>query len=897
MSLFIKAALTSSTRNPGDTSNAQIVYKIVSSTTLANEDELKHLCEAFLGDQGIAYKSNQETFSQDGVVDIDLLYCEFGYQVGVDAVPENQSLLVPDENGYNSYVDSAELVGKDFLSGSELPPDSEYTTSYSFSSRIYKSIYINRYYYNLANKKCFNQRNTGSPLPNDDTVYVNYSDAKFVSFLVTPNDGNPSYLLNLVFISSDQLEYQEDFSSRFYTSAGQYYASSALDTLYLRVMEHFFPFLVLKRSDVVHGSVFDSLNATLNPIDWNSENYVSIEPFDFTEPVLPIMSCVLDDSGARNGYVSIVYGDEVISESATQLCGETAATRFLFVKPTSDQPLTLYKDFSSIIDYYADLYLYNARYVKYRKTVSNADTYYAFLDNSSLATSTVKFASQALDITKYSSIKEDPDGGGISSICLTFIAYYASQTEATALRNELIIPVWAQSPTIESLGQLGDQIVVTTNYATHLVYYFGDDPNTATTVAITDSADGLTQVTNVSAVGQVGTFTAKAYNYLYTLPEIAEDETKNLYITSDHVLNLAGTISVASFSFNVKVSGVNQTIYSTTDPSSTSLSFNPLLQNSFGSYWILAPYTTTTDYVFTYSFTLSTGETLAFVVGGFSYDLTSGTGVPISRNDLFVALSSDKYWTPDLKLVLDEAIEFKVPVRFLSTSANAPTVTSITTPVVNLTENSATATFSISHQYSSRIRYTIKNEKGSVLYSAETESRDYPTLQPYFSAGSTETVDVVTGEFSVGASESIFVIVEVFNFNASGVEVSASSTSSSVALIKKLREVDPARFIFYSDQAKTTQVTKMSKGVTYYAFLQLVASDGTDLATASYGDYIDTDSLSISAVESADDNIDIDAGVSVIDLGNYLYSIKVNADSEFNDTNFSMSATFDTIAP
>lgn len=894
MSLFIKSSLTAAFRNPGIISNSTILYKVISPSDLANTNTLISLAKAFLADEGINYQSSTDQFQEDGTLNIDFLYSEFAYQDGYSSVDKNTTFLLPDEYGYNTYIDTYEKVGRFLYQDNLESLDEVNQSSYAIEARVYESIFLNKYYYNLANKKCFYQYQIDIDIPNADSIYVNYSLAKSISFLITPSDGNLPYIKNVVFISSDQLEYQEDLSSQYYQSGGNYYADSSLNPLYLSLLESFFPFIVIKKNLVIHGPVYSSLNATNDPIEFNQDSYVSIDSFDFEEPALPIISCRLSDDGSRDGYAIITYANNTDSVYDAQLCGEIARTRFMVIRSLDESSLSLYKNFTTISTYLVDIYAYQFRYIAYKYLVNNQDTYSIIQDNGSVATQTVKYASQAIDFSKYASIKEDTTTG-VVAISLSFVVYQTSNTESARLVYELPIPVTVNQPTISDSSFLGTSLVVATNYATNIIYYFGNNSSATQTVAVNDTADGTNQKTSIDVTGKTGTVTVVAYNYFYTLDIV----TKGFYITESSTVQIQAPITIPSLSLQVKTGSpyVAQTIYDVSaGTSSTTLSFTDFAQNSSSSYYVLANYSSAIEYAFVFTFTLGSGSTsLDLVIGDFYTRLQSGSTNSITRTQLFASADADGYIY--VTLTLDENLQYKIPIQFKNVSSNAPQITSISTPALNLDgSGNATMSFNINHKYSKKIQYTIKNNNGTILYTSIIPEKDYSTLQQYFSSGSTATEEITTESFPMGENAtSVYVEVVCSNLNTSGVETSVTSSSSNIPTVKRLNQTAPAIFKFYTDSAKTTVATTMVKGQNYYAFLQLIDILGNEIGVSNYGDYVDTSSIEVLAVESQDANIDIDSSVSVNDLENFLYEINVGPESQFNDTSFSIRATFTSI--
>ena len=358
-------------------------------------------------------------------------------------------------------------------------------------------------------------------------------------------------------------------------------------------------------------------------------------------------------------------------------------------------------------------------------------------------------------------------------------------------------------------------------------------------------------------------------------------------------------MSIPSLSIKIRTGSplTDQTIYDeSAGTSSTSLSFTDCLPNSFSNYYVLASYSSNIAFNLLFTFTLNSGDTsLDLLIGSNIRRLQSGVGVSVSREEIFSVAGQDG--AVNLTLVLNEDLHFTIPVRFKNISSNSPQITSVTTPVINFDGSGGlSATFSISHRYSRTIGYRIENDLGEILLDVVIPRRSYEVLQPYFSAGSTDTENVETEIFQAGNNAtSLFVRVTVYNLDAAGNESApVSLSSSSVSLVKRLNPQNPAAFKFYEDSSKTVLASKIERAKNYYAFLQLYGLVGDEISVANYGDYIDPSTVEIIAIESEDNNTDLQ-DVSVIDLGNYLYEINVGSSSPFNDTSFSIKATFNSL--
>jgi hypothetical protein len=179
--------------------------------------------------------------------------------------------------------------------------------------------------------------------------------------------------------------------------------------------------------------------------------------------------------------------------------------------------------------------------------------------------------------------------------------------------------------------------------------------------------------------------------------------------------------------------------------------------------------------------------------------------------------------------------------------------------------------------------------------------KSYAELYALFDSGSTVSENITTDEFEIQPSvTSLKVQVTASNLNSTFPfdPQSNSLQSSATSLPQQLNSQTPAQVKFYYDELMSVEnTTYISRGVTYYAFLQLKDVNGADILPANYGSYISTNPPpEFKAVESDDKNVDIDLnGVSVIEINDYLYSFKISPSSPFNDSAFVLDITYSPI--
>lgn len=886
MPIFVKSKYHSSMQDPGVTSNADVPFKRLEDRAFNDQTNLKNISNSFLTKQLIDI--NSQNFIDDGLLDIGYLYCEFTY------LSEDVKYLSENEQDLLSTIDTTSKIGKDLVSNVLVLKQENIETKFSYYTRIYPCRYINKIYYNLADKSNCQKQYNISQSANINSIYFNYSEAKLISSYIIPSDGSTPFYRNLVVINKNSsINYREDFSSNFYESAGVYYADASQNPLYLNIIENFLPFLVLKgdaaqsKMNVIHGPVYNSLDSNYGGGVWSLSNYANVKSFDWEAPILSYITCRVSQNGQRDGYAQIVYdGNFIGSFYDPQICGLNAVSRFMHIIPqTNGELLYLYNDFTTLTSYLVDIYSYNFRYIKYRQGTS----FYSFKDNGSLASQTVFYSSEQIDFSKYGAIKEDKNG--VNGISLFFVAYENSETEGSVLNYELFVPVKAQIPKVVSITPNEDlsQVTVTTNYASNLSYSLGNEA--FQDIAVTnDTTDGLNQTTTIS-LGQTSKIKVKAYNYFYTL----DIQTKNLYISDVLIYekNFTPQLDTLTFKIQNASTSADQTLYIDDGSGDSALffSFTDCQAQSFLNYYLLANYSDTFDFKFLFTYTL--GSRISYVklsIGNIvQKTLASSVGVVVSRKTLLSNIGEDGKVNINLILVsnLNDEYVFTIPFRFINTSSSAPIIGSISNKQINLTnDGKASISFSFTHNYSRSLEISVDS-----LFSKKLDYKGYNILQPYFSAGTTSTENIITDSFDLGGADSVNITVVGKNFNTAGNEQEGSSSSSVAINVKQLNLDTPGTLIFYeSDQS--TLAEKIIKGNTYYAFLQLKDKFGIDINTANYAEYIDVDSIIVKAIESTDANIDIDDFVSVTDVGGYFYEIKIQTNSKFNDAQFTIEAVY-----
>jgi hypothetical protein len=770
-------------------------------------------------------------------------------------------------------------------------------------------IIINKFYCNFRDVFYYQSNIESNTIIQDDSIYINYSFAKLISIDVSI-DGDETNV-NFILRPKKTYDYLEDFSDKIYYSAGAYYKDAGFtELLNLKIRNEFFPFLLVNDdSQGIRGKVTSDLK-NLDDIDLinlgedlDGDGYVDITPVN--PPILNqnTITCSVNSPG----YADVVYNGLPYSYEDPQICGTPSVTNgnpIAVIRRDNQSNLNLYKNFTALTSETVTVYANNFQYIKYVTLVNNSIAYTNFLNNGSLATSTVKFSSQVLDLSKYYSIEEDGDGY-ISGITFRFVVYKASETEAGALTYDLTIPVTISIPDIISASYSADdnsQLELVSNYAKKIEYYLKED-SAKLEVEIDQNtpADGLNQKTIIGIDYTSKSITANAYGFFYDF----DGGPRAPYKSADFNQPINFDIKIQSFALQLKNGSPLfsfRTFYDSSDTAITNLVKAPCLDSSFDNYRTYLNYTDAYDVIFAFVFTLATGfKSLFFQIGeGTDKEQITNLGsITISRSELFKRADIDG--NVKLTLWLDNKIPFIIPFQFLNFSADLPDVAYVSAPTIT-GASKIRASFNFEYEYADSVTYSILDQDNSVVYGPVTlPKKSYAELYALFDSGSTVSENITTDEFEIQPSvTSLKVQVTASNLKSTVPfdPQSDSLQSSATSLPQQLNSQTPAEVKFYYDELMSVEnTTYISRGVLYYAFLQLKDVNGADILPANYGSYISTNPPpEFKAVESDDKNVDIDLnGVSVTKVNDYLYSFKISPLSPFNDSAFVLDITYSPI--
>lgn len=845
------------------------------------------------------------------------IYCPFNmFPASRKCFPQ----FVNSTSEFISYIDTAPYLkflrrGYDLASSS--PDEIPTITFEGFYTDV---VVINKYYYRFDGVEGFTKTYNFDDSFDvnsdglDKTLYIEYSYGKLLIMDRKDANGDSAGIFKGCLQSPISYKYIEKFDNAIEIDSGYFYKKNQLDedSITPVFVENFFPFPFIntKTNERIKGNFV-----------WEDENSIELTTIPFTAPddlfvcadsqepppptVFDLIKC-----SSNIGYENYV---EVYQNASTplltlqdfQICGDPNATYIALILRKNNGVPSFFSDFTALTSESVKIYAYNFRYIKYTVKNGQAESYEAFIDNGSVASTTTILDNQVLDLSKYLSLKDD--NGLVVAITFKFLIYASSESENNFyfLDIPINVPLPSVSDVVTDTANTLKRIIKT-QYATHIQYYLGSDSTNITTVAVTNiETDGSNQQTTITLPSNVQSTTINivAYNYFYQL----DGETRTAYISDLFSAPIEVTPIISSLKIEVKIGGTAQTIYNGEGDNfatvGTSILITDCNQNSFvDPYRLFLNYTSDSDIYFYFTYTLAAGYSSLYFQIGEGFELVPlQTTQPsiIKKSKLFERLDSEGKIT--LTLWLDKKIPFDFDFIIRNTSSNSPNVTVVSTPkIISQSLAKIKLSFSTSYQYCDLIRYTIKDNLDREILSAVSLAKEnYQTLYSIFSAGTTVSKSVETSFFDVvNDPSSIKVLVQGFNLNSASpfaIQVD-SMESSSVSFPKRLNIKNPAEIIFYEDELKTSIATLASKNKEFYAFLQLYDFAGSEILEANYDQYISTAfEPKFKPVESQDKNTDLDDLVSVTRITDYFYKILIKSDSKFDDTAFVLDISYSPI--
>jgi hypothetical protein len=669
-----------------------------------------------------------------------------------------------------------------------------------------------------------------------------------------------TYILILRNVSNES-QYAQDF-----TSAISSFATASS----LQLNKIFYPFSVIVDSETIEkGQLVDgnlsNLSFDFPSICLGTNGKINTDTSSDTL-ALDTMACDL------GGNIMIQYsGGPVIKLRDDQLCSGNINVAFVRVDNMNSNEVFLYKDLPNLTNF-LNVYAFNFSYVKYIKEDGTTEV---LVGSASIKTSTNRYVNQTLKTSNYFAYNFDSSYGSQS---FTF-SYKFEADNAANITNYLIDFRPSIRVPVVRLNLLDDdKVQVVSDYATSLIYYFeGENPATQ---SITDSANGVNQISTISTVGKYGTLRVEVRNFFYDL----DTEESGLFAASSSI-DVKKNITIDSLQFRLYRGIAASVFYDSNGETLNEISGNNFSQGDSLSYYYYRASTTTTDFRFRLNYTFS--DTLYIRVGSYdAVELVSSDFYILTIDELYAAL--DEKGETNITIVLKDGTEFIFPFYFKTTYTTTPTVSSVTIGSVVFSDaSSASVTFSYSYSQAEKILYEIINQSGTVIDSLSTKT-DYSTS----AESKTITVDYLT----VSEASSITIRVTASSLSASsGVEtiMTATLTSSSYTFPLRLNNDDPAVVKFYNDLALTTLAEKLKKGQKIYAKLQLKNTGGSVINPADYYKYIQVDPNSLTFEIAGFSDINTLAnGVTFSRVNSHVYSLIVSADTDFSENEITVNVNY-----
>lgn len=710
----------------------------------------------------------------------------------------------------------------------------------------------------------------------ESKIQYKFQNCKIYSFTVRNYDYSTltfyysTYLFVILNTSKSKTQTQ-DFSS----FSGAFSGSQTL-----QLDKTFYPFSVIKNnSEVYAGTSFDENVSGVNfdyPSFLKNKSGKLNEDDSETGFASGTMACDL----GGNLMVSYTGGSSYDKESIfkiadSQLCGVSGRSVFIRANDTLPYSVELYKDLPNVTGA-IDVYAYNFSGISY---VKNNGSLQNIISSGSLVTGTQKYTNLDLRTADYYSYNFDQD---LEEEGFTFSYNFRATGNNDSTDYLLDVKPVIKKPTIFlEQDSENNKVFVKSSYGTYLDYAFNDEA--ISTVAITDTSNGLGQETVVSTTGKTGTFQATVRNYFYDF----DSETITPFAAKSSIY-LNKNINISNFTFQIKRDSNLATFYDADLTAITSISGNPIGQGDIFNYFYYPSNTESGTYriYLTYS-----GEGLyvklaedfepEFVSSGSYYELTK------AQFEQFVNSSG----RIDIKVLKNKQAQFTFPFTVKTAYTNTPTVSMpAISQVVMRSYSTAELYFSFNYTYATEAVCEVFNQDSKLIYTK--------IINLDFSSTSTAKTGVLKG-INVNSSVGVSIKVTVRSLAvSSGVESynSANSSSSPYQLTPRLSNSKPSAIEFYSDSNLTSEISQITVNSTTYIKLVLYDLLQNEIATSQYANYIKLSSINpyFTVNNSSDPSVDM-KGVTLTRINNHSYSLFISINNSINVNQLSIKANYDPI--
>ena len=818
-----------------------------------------------------------------------------------------------------SYLVNVELVETDFL-GTVTGYDPEVSSQNQLTVTSYRfpGIVVNKAYHRMLpsgdglayTELSINMAEKEVDKVPTNNLYINYSRCSVINFKVNHSglsglNANEFYFINLIIIEDKKSDYLEDFSAYFYydTVTQRYYSDiNFLIECSVKMEEDFFPYLLAKSSDnwasrsVLRG-VVDLELETKN--DVNLEVISQEIQFDYAD-ICNLQTTVAGNDQiqctSKPGEVSVNVDGKITLIQDEQICpiGGTPKTVIAVFLLKASSALVLYKNFSAITSVKANIWAYNFQYIDY----FDGQSHHSFKDNGSISSVTINYIDQVLDLSKFFNLKEEPDGltlsdsGKIVALTFSFKIYKITTADGDATNYFLDVPVKILSPQISKVVEDPEakKIIIKTNYATRLVYNFNEEDGVGVVID-PDTADGKDQQTIVDYTGKIGTFYVRAFNYYYDL----SGATRDLYATEKESLELVETITIPVFDLRVKIANSTKTIFDNERSTYSSLSFLDINQSQPLNYFVYSTYKTETGrftFQLDYDLTNSKYSSMFLKIGDSPalqpLILKNGTSsFSLSKQDLFESLKNDQVV---LRFLADRNTPFDFNFTFLNISPNDPPVCdAFSLSEIQINYPKVNISFDVSYNFADELEYSVIDQDDKTLYGPILIKERFRDIEPFFINNAARQRSIKIKDITINNKTTTLRAKVVVRNIKSATEDDPKQedekiSSNEYSLSPTIGE---AEVVLYSEYPLVNELTEITKGKEFFAFLRIKDADGNIVPEANYSNFIAQGyPTEIFILESrGDSNNDLDGVTSSrVDNENYTFKFIIENGSKFDDT-------------
>jgi len=274
--------------------------------------------------------------------------------------------------------------------------------------------------------------------------------------------------------------------------------------------------------------------------------------------------------------------------------------------------------------------------------------------------------------------------------------------------------------------------------------------------------------------------------------------------------------------------------------------------------------------------------------------LKNGTSsFSLSKQDLFESLKNNQVL---LSFLADGDTPFNFPFTFLNVSpADLPVCNPFSLSEIQINYPNVNISFDISYNFADELQYSVIDQNDNTLYGPIIIKERFRDIETFFINGTPRQRSIKIKNVTINNATTSLRVKAVARNIKSATEYDPKQEDEQISSNEYFLSptISEAEVILYSEYPLVNELTEITKGKEFWAFLRIKDAAGDIVPEANYSNYISQGyQAEIFILESRGDaNNDLD-GVTSSRVDNYTFKFIIDNGTKFNDANAVFQAQY-----